>query len=158
MIALQANVSPTFVNKLRHSINDNNNLTHDILRSNFIDDQDNLTENVFSGNQEKSKEATRTYVTKDGVEAKMRVRNIGQGKVGNTDSEELNSSRLASPTPKKQSKFLPPDVTAKGRGLKLFNIEIQRETLDALKEYIDMEGIVTAEGAILRLLEKELPR
>ena len=83
-IAIQCNVSHTFVNKLRSSGN---------MDSNLENNESNLTGNVSSGNQESNKEITRTYITKDGVEAKMRIGNIGKSKIKNPDRDrEFNDS------------------------------------------------------------------
>jgi hypothetical protein len=61
--------------------NNNSNLTANKSSGNQENDESNLTGNIASGNQESNAEVTRTYVTKDGVEAKMRVGNIGQSGV-----------------------------------------------------------------------------
>ena len=51
----------------------------DKLRNEFLNNH-NLTANKSSGNHNGNEEVTRIYITKDGVEGKMRVGNIGKGK------------------------------------------------------------------------------
>jgi hypothetical protein len=80
----------------RNYNDDYSNLTGNVTSGNQENDYSNLTGNITSGNQKTNGEITRTYITKDGIEAKMRVGNIGQGQSNQSPDnpvEDINEER-----------------------------------------------------------------
>ncbi len=55
--------------------------------------------------------------------------------------------------PQLLNKSLPPDIKLKDKKEKIYTLELQKPTLEALKEFINSEDLISGEGAILRLLE-----
>lgn len=92
----------------------------------LLDNSDNISDtpsnNVISSGIE-----VRKYVTEKGEKAEMLV------KEGKSEKRDL-----------------PPDVTAKRKGL--FAIEVEKATIDVLKEFMEKHNISRAENAILKLL------
>ena len=114
VIAKQCQVSASLVDKLRNEFLNKCNPTANKSSDNQENNNSNLTANKSSDNQESNAEVTRTYVTKDGIEAKMRVGNIGKPKSSESltpvEDNQIISEQLKEDEVKEEENTIPTPV------------------------------------------------